>query len=109
MTTDEIVSTFGVLVIAGSETTATLLSAVVFHLLTNRDVMEKLVKEIRSSFNTEDEITMVSVNKLKYELAVLDEGMRIHPPAPLGTIRQTPAEGAVINGEWVPGDVSQLW
>ena len=105
MTTDEIVSTFGILLIAGSETTATLLSAVVYYLLQEPEVMSKLVEEIRTSFKTEDEITMVSVNKLKYELAVLDEGMRIHPPAPLGTLRQTPREGAIINGEWVPGDV----
>src|SRR3954470_23078937 len=99
MIIDEIVSTFGILLIAGSETTATLLSAVVFYLLTNPDVMQNLQKEIRTTFTTEDEITMVSVNKLKYQLAVLDEGMRIHPPAPLGTLRETPAEGALIDGQ----------
>ena len=106
MTTDEIISTFGILLIAGSETTATLLSAATYYLLINKEVLDKLVTEIRTAFENEDEITMVSVNKLKYELAVLDEAMRIHPPVPIGSMRITPPQGAMVNGEWVPGGVS---
>jgi cytochrome P450 len=106
MTTDEMVPTFGLLLAAGSETTATLLSTVTFCLLRNQEVMSKLVAEIRGSFGADDGITMVSVNKLKYELAVLDEAMRIHPPVPHGSIRVTPQEGAIISGEWVAGGVS---
>lgn len=54
----------------------------------------------------ENEITIVSVNKLKYALAVLDEAMHIHPPVPIGTIRITPPGDALINGRWVPEGVS---
>jgi hypothetical protein len=32
--------------------------------------------EIRSSFSTSKDITMVSVTSLKYQLAVLDEALR---------------------------------
>ena len=106
MTTDEIVSTSGFLLLAGSETTATLLAAVTYFLLMNQEVLAKLVVEIRTTFKTEEEINMVSVNALKYQLAVLDETMRLHPPAPLGSFRMTPPEGASVGGIWVPGNVS---
>lgn len=65
---------------AGSETTASLLSGVIYYLLKNPSVLEKLVKEIRSAFPTEDTITIASVSSLKYEFAVLQEGLRIFPP-----------------------------
>jgi len=101
MTKAEIIPTFAILLFAGSETTATLLSAVTYYLLTTPDVMAKLVTEIRDTFKTEDEITIVAVNKLKYQLAVLDEGLRIHPPAPFGTARISPPEGALVAGTQV--------
>ncbi|KAJ3545029.1 hypothetical protein NM208_g2727 [Fusarium decemcellulare] len=58
MTESEIAATSRVLIIAGSETTATLLSGATFYLLTNRDKYEKLVKEIRSSFSSKEGITI---------------------------------------------------
>lgn len=103
LTQAEINATFTLLLIAGSETTATLLSAVTFHLLKNPEVMKKLIDEIRGSFQDEDEITIVSVNKLRYQLAVLDECLRIHPPAPTGGARVVPKPGQYINGHFVPG------
>lgn len=106
MSKEEITATFSILLVAGSETTATLLSAVTFYLLKNPRVMEILRKEIRTSFEKEEEITQISVNKLKYLFAVLEEGMRMHPPAPRGGPRVVPKGGAMIDGTWVPGGVS---
>lgn len=93
MTVDEIVANFYILLIAGSGTTSTLLTSVTFYLLTNEEVMKKLVKEIRSSFSNEEEITHISVNKLTYQLALINETMRIHPPTPQGGPRIVPGEG----------------
>lgn len=73
----EIASNASLLIIAGSETTATLLSGTTFHLLTNRDKYNKLVGEIREKFSSEEEINMSSVNDLPYLLAVLQEGFRM--------------------------------
>ncbi|KAI9639968.1 hypothetical protein NHQ30_011637 [Ciborinia camelliae] len=105
MTVQEIKSTAGILLLAGSETTATLLSAVTYYLLTpgNEHILKCLVEEIRTMFKTEEEIDMISVNKLKYQLAVLDEAMRIHPPAPFGGPRVVPGDGQFVSGYWVPG------
>jgi cytochrome P450 len=106
MDMDEMVSTFGIVILAGSETTATLLSAVTYLLLKHPEVMDKLVTEIRSSFKSEEDITQVSVNKLTYQMAVLEEALRIHPPAPLGFPRVVPGEkGQMVAGQFVPAGV----
>ncbi|PGH23917.1 hypothetical protein AJ80_01979 [Polytolypa hystricis UAMH7299] len=60
------------LILAGSETTATLLSGATFHLLRSPDSFAKLVEEVHSTFSSEDQINLVGVNGLKYMLACLD-------------------------------------
>jgi cytochrome P450 len=92
-----------VLIIGGSETTATLLSGCVYYLCTHPEVMEKLATEIRSSYASESDINFASVSKLPYLLAVLQESLRVYPPAPGNMPREVPAEGAIIDGRFVPG------
>lgn len=74
MTLDELVANSYVLIIAGSETTATLLSGVTYYILTVPGVFDKLKAEIRGSFSSEEQITWPAFNQLKYTLAVLNEG-----------------------------------
>jgi len=106
MTEAEIISTAWHLIIAGSETTATLLSGATFHLLRNPETMQKLKDEVRSAFQTEDDITLARVNGLTYMLAVLDEGLRIYPPVPVGLPRRVPKGGEIILDKFVPEGVS---
>jgi len=54
------------LIVAGSETTATLLSGVTYLLATNPEILKKLEQEVRSSFHSDDEITLTSVGNLSY-------------------------------------------
>ena len=98
----------GVLVVAGSETTATLLSGVTFLLLKNPGALEKLAQEVRSTFSSESEITLLSVGKLNYMLACLDEALRLYPPVSIGFPRQVPKGGVTIAGEFLPEGVSEL-
>lgn len=106
MTKAEMVSNASVLVLGGSETTATLLSGTTYLLLKNPEVLKKLNEEVRSAFKDEDEIDLLSVGKLDYMLAVLDEGMRVYPPVPNQGNRVVPAGGAMVAGKWVPGGTS---
>ncbi|KAJ0274117.1 hypothetical protein CBS470a_011936 [Colletotrichum nupharicola] len=103
---DQLAANSNTLVIGGSETTATLLSGVTYYLLTNPHTMKKLVAEVRSTFEKEDDITIISVNKLSYMLACLDEALRIYPPVSMGLPRVTPKEGATVCGRFIPGNVS---
>jgi cytochrome P450 len=54
------------LIVAGSETTATLLSGVTYLLATHPEILKKLEQEVRSSFHNDDEITLTSVGNLSY-------------------------------------------
>ncbi|PSN64117.1 cytochrome P450 [Corynespora cassiicola Philippines] len=106
LTRKEMVSTAGALVLGGSETTATLLAGTTYLLLRNPGVLKKLNEEVRGAFKSEDEIDLISVGKLDYMLAVLDEGMRIYPPVANQGNRVVPPQGAMVAGKWVPGGTS---
>lgn len=105
MTQEEMVSNASALVLGGSETTATLLSGTTYLLLKHPKVMKKLQDEVRGAFKRQDEIDLLSVGKLNYMLAVLDEGMRIYPPVPNQGNRVVPPGGAMVAGKWVAGGV----
>ena len=106
MSVAELVSNSYVLIIAGSETTATLLSGVTYYMLTVPGVFDKLKTEIRSTFSSEEEITWSAVNQLKYTLAVLNEALRMYPPLPIAFPRVVEGKGDFICDRWVPGGVS---
>jgi len=105
MTLPEIRNTYGTLIIAGSETTATTLAFTAWWLCKNPDSREKLCSEIRGHFASEDEITVSSTASLTYLNAVLNESMRIQPAAPASQPRWTPKGGETIAGRVVPGGV----
>lgn len=106
MDVDKLRTTASLLIVAGSETTATLLSGVLYLLTTHPETLSRLTKEVRSAFKNEEDIDFVSVSQLQYMLACLDEGLRMYPPAPLGLPRDVPKGGANIAGHWVPEKVS---
>jgi cytochrome P450 len=104
---DEIVVNGALFIVAGSETTANLLSGLFARLIWNPDKYRKLVDEIRSVFKHEDELTQDNIqHKLPYFQACIDEGLRVHPPVPAGLLRTVPKGGAYIDGLWVEAGTS---
>ena len=95
------------LLIAGSETTATLLSGCIFLLTTNPDKLNKVVAEVREAFKSEEEITILSIQNLPYMLACLNESLRRYPPVAVGLPRVTPKGGSYVDGKFVPEGVSE--
>jgi cytochrome P450 len=104
-TQDQLEMNTTAIIIAGSETTATLLSGAAFWIGTNPAVLEKLTQEVRSSFNSNEEITLASVGNLKYMLACLNETFRMYPPVAFGLPRVVPSGGATVAGSYVPENV----
>ncbi|KAB8205974.1 cytochrome P450 [Aspergillus parasiticus] len=100
---DKLIANAEILIIGGSETTASLLSGVTYLLLQNPNAYETLKHEVRSKFNTQEEINLISVNKLSYMLACLDEALRMYPPIANGLPRVCPKDGSRILGEYIPG------
>ncbi|GAM34675.1 hypothetical protein TCE0_015f02400 [Talaromyces pinophilus] len=109
MSYQELLGTCRVFLVAGSETTATLLSGAIFYLLQNSSCMERLKLEVREAFTNAEDITMRSVTssgKLPYMEAVLQESFRCYPPVPSTLPRITGSEGSVIEGKYVPPGIS---
>ncbi len=103
MSRDEIDSTFSTLALAGSETTATLLSGCTYYLLKNPEVYAKLTHEILAAFSNEAEIRIDSTNRLPYLKAVLEESLRVYPPVPSALSRVVAPPGDTISGYFIPG------
>jgi len=103
---DEIIVNSALFIVAGSETTANLLSGLIARLIWNPDAYRKLCAEIRGAFTQESELTYENLSKLPYLNACLEEGLRIHPPVPTGLLRTVPAGGDTIDGHWVPAGTS---
>ncbi|EOD43080.1 putative benzoate 4-monooxygenase cytochrome p450 protein [Neofusicoccum parvum UCRNP2] len=104
LTDKELSSNTDILMVAGSETTATLLSGVTYFLLSNPDAYVKCVAEVRQSFTSEDDISFRSATaKLPYMLACLDEALRLFPPVPSLLQRRTlPGSLTPVSGCMVP-------
>ncbi|KAF2024039.1 cytochrome P450 [Setomelanomma holmii] len=98
----EMDSNASLFMIAGTETTATLVSGMTYLLLKNSQCMKKLVEEIRSTFPTADDMTMEQLAALPYFAACIKEAFRLYPPVPLGLPRLTPEDGSTICGQFVP-------
>ncbi|KAJ4861384.1 cytochrome p450 domain-containing protein [Trichoderma breve] len=106
----ELLDNASLLIIAGSETTATTLSGVTYLLLTHPEVLQKTMDEVRSSFSNEGEIDLLSVQKLGYMMAVLQEALRMYPPVPTAIPRKTQPGGDVICGQYVPANtILGIW
>lgn len=95
-------------VLAGSETTAAMLSGTTYYLLRHPEVYRRLVDEVRGTFKDALDIQLSSIATLPYLNAVLEESMRIYPPVPAMLPRLVPEGGAMINGQYVPEGVSLL-
>lgn len=95
-----------VFMLAGTETTATLLSGLTFYLLTHPEKMRILVEEIRGGFNSAEEMLFDRLTGLKYLHACIQEGLRIYPPVPSSLLRVAPDQGTIICDGFVPSGVS---
>ncbi|KXJ87560.1 benzoate 4-monooxygenase cytochrome P450 [Microdochium bolleyi] len=93
--------------VAGSDTTAAVLTCLFFHLATDPSALRTLQKEVDAAYNaagTDTTPDSVALGKLEYLNAVINETIRLHPPVPSGLQRLTPAEGLKVGDVFIPGD-----
>jgi cytochrome P450 len=102
----EMHSNASIFMIAGTETTATLLSGVTYYLLKNPDKLKVLTDEIRGTCKSDQDLTLETLAGLKYLHACLEEGLRMYPPVPNGLARIVPPGGLEICGQYVPPKVN---
>ncbi|KAJ8113034.1 hypothetical protein ONZ43_g5250 [Nemania bipapillata] len=97
---EEMTAHVSTLTIAGGETVATTLTAITCFLTQNPDKLQRLASEIRSAFKKFDDLNATAVQQLPYLQAVLNEGLRLFPPASGGAPRVS--EGFELHGYYVP-------
>ncbi|KAK2791469.1 hypothetical protein FQN53_002578 [Emmonsiellopsis sp. PD_33] len=88
-------------VIAGSDTTASTLIHLFSHIAADRSLLTQLQTEL-------DQFSELSYDKICSIIlldAVINETLRLHPVVPSGTQRLTPPEGIRIGDRYIPGNV----
>lgn len=107
MTNEEIVVNADLLMVAGSETTASLLSGLTFWLLKTPRSYWLLTDEVRRAFSDDEEITLAAMRtRLPYLDACIKEALRLFPPVPISLMRRIPDGPPVeIAGVSVPPQV----
>ncbi|KAI0181176.1 cytochrome P450 monooxygenase-like protein [Hypoxylon sp. FL1284] len=92
------------LIIAGSDTTAISLSGIFFYLTNHPYQYQKLVKEIRTTFDSAENIVYgPKLSSCAYLKAFVDEAMRLTPTGPSELPREVLAGGIIIiKGEYFP-------
>lgn len=106
MSTPELENNMNVLIVAGSETTATAVSGTINYLLRTPSALRNLVSELRSTYQRSCDMTFSNLREIPYLVAVVEEGLRLCPPVPCGTHHIVPAGGDTVCGGWLPGGVS---
>ena len=71
------------LVLAGHETTSTLMSWTLYNLANHPDIYHRLQNEVDSVLNDNEELTTSTISLLTYTEAVLKETLRYHQPVPV--------------------------
>jgi cytochrome P450 len=107
MTEPEIIGSTAVFVNAGGESTSVCISAAIYYLIGNSEVLKRAREEVLSAFNSLEEITQQAVN-LPYLNAIVEETLRIHPPTPGIFARRTKDQPELIDGCLVPPNVRLL-
>lgn len=91
------------LIIAGSDTTAVVISAAFFYLSRYPESQEKLAQEILSTFSSYDEIKAgPKLQGCQYLTALLQEAMRMAPPVAAEPPRMVREGGTTVDGHYFP-------
>ncbi|POS68852.1 isotrichodermin C-15 hydroxylase [Diaporthe helianthi] len=102
---DEIVENASPLIIAGSETSATTMSAVTYFLTTHPEALARAVAEVRESFSSNEAISLTQSVQTPFLDAVFNETHRLFPAAPVPTPRVVNKDGEIIDGRYIPGGI----
>ncbi|CAG1974456.1 unnamed protein product [Fusarium graminearum] len=93
-------------IIAGSDTVASAITNVFYHLAKNPDCYQALQDAMWQHFpNGGSEWTYEKVRAVPYLDWVINESLRLRPPVPGGLTRVTPPEGLWVDDVFIPGDI----
>ena len=95
------------MLLAGCQLTTVALAAATYFLLRYPETITALNQEIRTRFESENDIHVASMQELPYLEAVIMEALRMHHPTPSDPKPRVIASGGQrVDGYWIPGGVS---
>jgi cytochrome P450 len=97
---DLLASQANTIIQAGCLHMSTFLTTTTYHLLANPTIFERATDEIRKSYSELCQIDNTSLQNLPYLASIIEEGLRILPPAPFGAT--SVSHGAVVAGVSIP-------
>lgn len=106
MSREDMHANASLLITAGNDTSATLLSGMTYLLVKSPSILGKLSAEIRNAFQSESQICIETTKDLQYLSAVIQESFRLYPPIPEALARVVPREGSTLCGHYIKGGVS---
>ncbi|KAI0024639.1 putative cytochrome P450 monooxygenase [Xylariomycetidae sp. FL0641] len=94
-------------IFAGSDTTASSLAFIFYHLAKSPEHIQKLRDGLAPLKNQDGSFSNQKIQQSEHLNAVCNEALRLWPP---GTVipRQTPAEGIMVGETFIPGDVTVI-
>ena len=85
-----------------SDTVALTLIYLFYRLARHPEQLSKLQKELDGLHSISDSTALQHAQHLN---GIINETMRLHPATLTGNLRETPPEGAMISGRYVPGNI----
>ncbi|GJP97092.1 hypothetical protein AlacWU_09991 [Aspergillus niger] len=96
-------------VLAGGDTTATTLSAAVYQLVQHPEQVQRLRDEVSPYIaGPSHEVLHEKIANLPHLNAIINETLRLHPPAATALQRKTPPEGIIVDGVHIPGNMTVM-
>lgn len=108
----DVATSLGANIAAGSDTTAIILSTIIYYLAKSPEKAKKLRCEIQvyeEEGSISDPVTFREAQEMPYLQAVIKEALRIHPVTGQILSRIVPAGGATICGRYFPAGVRDVF
>jgi tryprostatin B 6-hydroxylase len=94
------------IVVAGSDTTAVTLCAILYELVRHPEEMRRLREEVEPFVDDAGEVRGADITLLEHLNGVINEALRMYPAVPGALWRKTPAEGIWVEGVHIPGEMT---
>jgi cytochrome P450 len=103
---EQLLADAGLLIAAGSDGVSLTCAAAMFYLVRNPACLEKLTREIRSSFATLEDVRLPKLNQCTYLCAVVEEALRLAPCIASAFPREVLRGGLNVDGEHIPAGMT---
>ena len=94
------------IIVAGSDTTASTMTHIIYHLCESPGQVEKLRAELKAFEYGQEGFSFKDLQSANHLNGIINEVLRLHPAVPSGVLRKTPVEGIEINGTFIPGETT---